>query len=169
MIVRALLITCLLCGLAACASNTPLPAQQSVLIVSLPLTLQIHRQQPSGHSENWLLVMQREEEGLRWSLFDPLGIPLARQQLHNGAWQNDGLLPPNAEAREMFAALLFALTPGDALASNYPQDSWYVHADGQRELTPDWRIRYRTPLDFTVYGGAGLCYQVRPLPPEDPR
>ena len=44
-------------------------------------------------------------------MMDPLGIPQARQKLIDGQWQADGLLPPNPEARELFAALLFALTP----------------------------------------------------------
>lgn len=166
--IKAVLLGSLL-GLTACSSYTPLPTQPAALVVSLPLTLQIRRQQPSSSSEDWLLVVQSEGSGLRWSLFNPLGIPLARQQLQEGAWQNDGLLPPNSEARELFAALLFALIPSEALASSYNSGSWQEHADGQRQLNPDWRIRYRAPLDFTLFGAAGLSYQVRPLPPEEPR
>ncbi len=170
--IRAMLLACLFGGLPAlsgCASHTPLPSQQAELVVSLPLTVQIQRQQPATSPEDWLLVVQREGAGLRWSLFDPLGIPLARQQLHNGAWQNDGLLPPNGEARELFAALLFALTPSAALANSYDSRSWQEHADGQRQLNPDWRIRYRAPVDFTLLGADGLSYQVRALPSEEPR
>ena len=169
---RAMLLGGLLGGLSAlsgCASHTPLPKQQAALVVGLPLTLQIQRQQPPTSPENWLLVVQRENAGLRWSLFAPLGIPLARQQLLDGAWQNDGLLPPNGEARELFAALLFALTPSAALANNYDADSWQEHADGQRRLNPDWRIRYRAPVDFTLFGADGLSYLVHALPPKEPR
>ena len=53
-------------------------------------------------------------------MMDLLGIPQARQKLIDGKWQADGLLPPNPQARELFAALLFALTPKDELSGNYP-------------------------------------------------
>lgn len=102
-----LLIGCLLL-LGACASHAPLPERTPTL--ALPLQLHIERQL-AGQRQDWLLVIQREDTGIRWSMMDPLGIPLARQRLIDGQWQADGLLPPNAEARELFAALLFALTP----------------------------------------------------------
>ena len=60
---------------------------------------------------DWVLVIQQEGPALRWSMMDLLGIPQARQKLLGNDWQADGLLPPNPEARELFAALLFALTP----------------------------------------------------------
>ncbi|UVE18275.1 hypothetical protein NVV93_02420 [Pseudomonas sp. LS44] len=161
MIRAALLGLCLL--LAACATPTSLPSALPNL--GLPLTL--HIQHSDGAlAEDWLLVIQTEDRGLRWSLFDPLGVPLARQQLLDAEWHNDGLLPPNPQARELFAALLFALTPSAQLARVYPSASWQLDADGQRRLNPQWRIDYRAPLDFTLNHAAGPRYRVSALTPQ---
>ena len=150
--------------LGACAGHTPVPASSPELTAGLPISLQIERTQ-NTEQRDWLLVLQTEGQALRWSLFDPLGVPLARQLLEHGEWRNDGLLPPNAEARELFAVLLFALTRDDALAA-YPEDSWQHDADGQRRLNPDWRIRYRSALDFTL-AAPQLSYRVRALNQEE--
>src|SRR3546814_11987913 len=80
-------------------------------------------------------------------MMDPLGIPLARQRLVDGQWQADGLLPPNAEARELFAALLFALTPETELPGNYPTAQQEAR---QRTLGQRWQVRYTQPLDFAL-------------------
>lgn len=160
---RVLLFTLTLL-LGACAGHTPVPASSPELTAALPISLQITRTQ-NAEQRDWLLVVQAEGSALRWSLFDPLGVPLARQLLEHGVWRNDGLLPPNTEARELFAALLFALTRDDALAS-YPASSWQRETDGQRRLTPDWQIRYRSPIDFTL-ATHDLNYRVRALNPEE--
>lgn len=159
---RAWLIGCCLL-LAACAVQTPLPAQSPSLAAPLPLALQVQRQQ-AANQHTWWLVLQDEPQGLRASLFDPLGVPLARQMLRAGQWTNDGLLPPNAEARELFAALLFALTPSAQLPSHYPAGNWQLDTDGTRRLNPQWRISYRAPLDFTLERSLDLIYQVSALP-----
>lgn len=157
--IRALLVGCLLL-LASCASQAPLPAKTPSL--ALPLQLHIEREQ-AAQRQDWLLVIQAEGAGLRWSLMDPLGIPLARQRLIDGQWQADGLLPPNPEARELFAALLFALTPAAELSENYPA----AQARGeQRSLAPRWQLRYRQPLDFQLNLPQGLQYHVSPLTAE---
>lgn len=160
---RAVLLA-LMMLLGACAGHTPMPAGSPELTAALPISLQIERTQ-NTEQRDWLLVIQGEGQALRWSLFDPLGVPLARQLLQGGEWRNDGLLPPNAEARELFAALLFALTADDALAA-YPEDSWQRDADGQRRLNPHWRIRYRSALDFTL-AAPQLSYRVRALNQEE--
>lgn len=160
---RALLVALVLL-LGACAGHTPVPAHRPQLVVELPLSLQIERVQ-RGEQRDWLLVIQAEGQALRWSLFDPLGVPLARQLLQRGEWRDDGLLPPNAEARELFAALLFALTR-DADLPSYPKGSWQRDADGQRRLNPNWRIRYRSALNFTL-AAPELRYRVRALNPEE--
>src|SRR5690606_13069301 len=95
---------CLLLG--ACAAHTSVPLATPQLHSQLPITLQIQRQAEAS-GETWLLVIQAQGSTLRWSLFDPMGTPLARQQLVAGTWKNEGLLPPNPAARELFAALLF--------------------------------------------------------------
>lgn len=160
---RRILLASLCLLLAACAARTPLPARSPELAAPLPLALQVQRAQTDSQ-QTWWLVLQEEQGALRASLFDPLGVPLARQLLQAGQWQDDGLLPPNSEARELFSALLFALTPPAALPGHYPAGDWRNLAGGQRWLNPGWRIGYRAPLDFTLYSVPGLSYRVSPLP-----
>uniref|UniRef100_UPI00313E9D57 hypothetical protein n=1 Tax=Pseudomonas sp. TH49 TaxID=2796413 RepID=UPI00313E9D57 len=143
--------------LSGCANQAPLPASNPTL--PLPLQLHIERQQ-ADQRQDWLLVIQREGPGIRWSMMDPLGIPQARQQLIDGRWQADGLLPPNPEARELFAALLFALTPSGELARNYPAAQ---QQGEQRTLAPRWAIRYAQPLSFELNLPQGPHYRVSPL------
>jgi hypothetical protein len=157
----ALLLGCIVL-LSACASQAPLPRHTAGL--SLPLQLHIQRLQ-AEQRQDWVLVIQREGPGIRWSMMDLLGIPQARQQLVNGTWHADGLLPPNPEARELFAALLFALTPKDELPGNYP-DAWQHGA--QRSLPERWDVRYSQPLSFVLNLPKGPKYQVTPLSGEAP-
>lgn len=151
------LLAGLLLLLSACASQAPLPERMPTL--ALPLQLHIERQL-DGQRQDWLLVIQRESAGIRWSMMDPLGIPLARQRLIDGEWQADGLLPPNPEARELFAALLFALTPKGELPGNYPTAQ---QQGSQRSLGLRWKIRYQQPLDFDLNLPQNLHYHVSPL------
>lgn len=158
--IRALLIACALL-LTACASRAPLPV--SVPELHLPMQLHIQRQQ-ADQRQDWLLVIQQEASGLRWSLMDPLGIPLARQQLINGQWQADGLLPPNAEARELFAALLFSLTPDNELKRNYPTAQ---RRGTQRILDERWGVEYSSADTFRLVVLTGkdgrVNYGISPL------
>lgn len=158
--IRALLVACLLL-LSACASQLPLPEKTPGL--ALPLQLHVQRQQ-AAQRQDWLLVIQAEGAGLRWSMLDPLGIPVARQQLIDSRWQADGLLPPNPEARELFAALLFALTPTAELQDNYPAAQQQA---AHRSLAPRWQVHYRQPLDFQLELPAGLHYHISPLTAEN--
>ncbi|HEX8542198.1 MAG TPA: hypothetical protein VF671_10875 [Pseudomonas sp.] len=162
--IRALLLVCVLL-LSACASQAPLPNAMPRL--QLPMQLHVQRQQ-GEQRQDWLLVIQQESAGLRWSLMDPLGIPLARQLLINGQWQADGLLPPNAEARELFAALLFALTPDTELHDAYPT----ARRQGlRRSLDDRWGVEYRTADVFTLGLRSGsesndqstLVFRISPL------
>lgn len=144
--------------LAGCVQHAPLPSALPPL--ATPLQLHIQREQ-AGASQDWLLVVQQEGGALRWSLIDPLGIPLSRQLLREGEWSNDGLLPPNPEARELFAVLLFALTPEGELASRYPAADYRTDDQG-RHLQQRWKITYRSVQDFTLES-ADLRYRVTPL------
>ncbi|WLG95422.1 DUF3261 domain-containing protein [Pseudomonas sp. FP198] len=151
------LLAGLLLLLSACASQAPLPERMPTL--ALPLQLHIERQL-DGQRQDWLLVIQRESAGIRWSMMDPLGIPVARQRLVDSQWQADGLLPPNAEARELFAALLFALTPEAELAGRYPAAR---QQDARRTLDTRWQVRYTQPLDFQLSLPQGPHYRITPL------
>jgi hypothetical protein len=151
----------LLSLLAACAARAPLPQIEP----DLALPLQLHLQgEVEGQPQDWLLVIQREGQALRWSLFDPLGVPLARQRLQDGEWQADGLLPPNPHARELFAALLFALTPQGQLQRAYPQQ---VQSDPpgrrlQQGGQVRWQVETRTAEGFDLLLGSQR-YRVRRL------
>jgi hypothetical protein len=148
--------------LSACASRAPLPEQTPNL--ALPLQLHIQRL-VADQRQDWVLVIQREGLGIRWSMMDLLGIPQARQKLVDGEWQADGLLPPNPEARELFAALLFALTPKDELTGNYPA-AW--QHGSQRSLPAHWEVRYSQPMSFELNLPKGPKYQVTPLSEDAP-
>ncbi|MCQ4312542.1 DUF3261 domain-containing protein [Pseudomonas stutzeri] len=160
---RALIWLPLLLSLAACAQRLPLPTQTPEL--QLPLQLHIQRH-GFGESQDWLLVIQQDGAALRWSLLDPLGIPLARQLLSDGEWQADGLLPPNPEARELFAALLFALTPAEQLSTLYANTQW-SQQENERTMRHDasspWRVRYRQNDRFELDVGPALTYRVAPI------
>lgn len=159
--IRALLILCVLM-LTACASKAPLPVSTPHL--RLPMQLHVQRQQ-EAQRQDWFLVIQQEAKGLRWSLMDPLGIPLARQQLIDGQWQADGLLPPNPEARELFAALLFALTPDSELNDSYPSA---LRRGTQRIFNDRWGVEYNSADAFrlvviTGKNGQRINYAITPL------
>ncbi|WP_339487103.1 hypothetical protein [Pseudomonas sp. EL_65y_Pfl2_R95] len=145
--------------LGGCAGRTPVPQATPDLQSQLPLTLQIERRADDS-GQDWLLVIQAQSAALRWSLFDPMGTPLARQQLVAGSWYNEGLLPPNPEARELFAAVLFALSSATSIAQHYPAGSWTIINERQRALNPDWRISYSAPLDFTLEASGHVRYHV---------
>ena len=147
---------CLFVLLSGCTS-LPLPKHTPTL--ALPMQLHVQREQ-ADQRQDWLLVIQQEDAGLRWSLMDPLGIPLARQLLQNSHWKADGLLPPNPEARELFAALLFALTPNDQLADNYPQAK---SSTDQRAIDQRWHVHYRQPQVFSIDLANGVHYTISPL------
>jgi hypothetical protein len=159
---RALLLLSAL-AVAACAQQPPLPERMPQL--ALPLQLHVQRRGPDG-TRDWILIIQQEDAALRWSLLDPLGVPLARQVLQDGRWQADGLLPPNPEARQLFAALLFALTPSEELERLYQGQQWMQHA-GQRTLklnaSSAWQVRYRGERRFDLDVGPALTYGVAPI------
>lgn len=158
----------LLLLLGACAQQQPLPSQTPRL--SLPMQLHIQRHEPAA-TDDWLLVIQQEGKALRWSLFNPLGMPLARQLLLDGRWQADGLLPPNAEARVLFAALLFALSPSEQLDELYAGKPW-TSQRSRRSLVDGssaWHVRYQEKGGFELDVGPTLTYRVAPIAPAGAR
>lgn len=155
--IRALLLACVLL-LSACTSHAPLPAQ--IPHIKFPVQLHVQREQ-AGQRQDWLLVVQKERHGLRWSLMDPLGIPVARQLLREESWKADGLLPPNPEARELFAAVLFALTSEEEVRFDYPGVQLLPHG---RTLDERWRVDYASGGVMRISLESGdLRYTVSPL------
>ena len=155
-LLRLVLVACALL-LSACASRAPLPEH----LPNLALPMQLHIQRlVADQRQDWVLVIQQEGPALRWSMMDLLGIPQARQKLQDGEWHADGLLPPNPEARELFAALLFALTPNAELQANYPNAQQH---GAQRVLPEHWDVRYYAPNSFELSLPKGPKYQVTPL------
>lgn len=103
--VRAL---CLLVVLTACGSLQSLPADvlQYNWHWPLPATLLLQVEPTAGTVQDYLLVLQDESGVLRASLFDPAGMPVARKQLRDGHWRNEGLLPPHAAAESWLTAIV---------------------------------------------------------------
>jgi len=157
-----LLLACLL--LAACASQPPLPSRPPPLAHAL--VYQVERQTPAGN-DALLLALQPEGHNLRFSLFDPLGVPQARQLLSDGAWHADGLLPPNPQARAFFAVLLFALMPAEQLPRAYAASDWQLAADGSRTLQ-GWQVRYPATDRLELRAPERLGYRLSLLPESAP-
>ncbi|QEI07636.1 DUF3261 domain-containing protein [Pigmentiphaga aceris] len=163
---RRLLLS-LLVLLAACSTAPTLPTAMPAL--DLPVQLLIQKQ-TAQEARDLILVVQQDPAGLRWSLLDPIGMPLARQLLQDGAWSNDGLVPPNPDAHALFAALLFAWTPGKDLAISYPAGSWKQESATTRSLWQDgekrWDVVYAdaSMQRFTLRAVDGTAWQVGPLP-----
>ena len=138
---------CLLLLLSGC-STLPLPRQTPTL--TLPMQLHVQRQQ-ADQRQDWLLVIQQEDAGLL---------------LKDNRWHADGLLAPNPEARELFAALLFALTPAHELKRNYPQAKAMSNV---RVLTHRWQIQYEQPQVLRIDTRDGVYYDISPLDDEAAR
>ena len=111
--------------LASCASLVPVPVDAD--IPGLPLMLLVTQDTEAGAEK--ICLSCKPTARTRWSLLDALGAPRARQILQNGKWRNDGFLPPNAQARALFSALVFAWTPTEHLAARYGIDNLRVAAN----------------------------------------
>jgi hypothetical protein len=159
--------------LAGCAGVPPTPVAQADL--GLPRRLHVSLQAPGEPRQDALLVVQAEgTDATRWSMFDPLGMPMARQILQDGKWRNDGFMRPNGQATELFSAILFAWTPVAALPSAYAGKDWHDDPakDGGRErvmnedCNPRWRVTWQpgAPADtFAITTAGGATWRVEPL------
>jgi len=169
---RAACVALALALLAGCAGAPPVPAR--AIGFTLPRQLHVIQASPGQPTQDTLLVVQREAAATRWSLFDPMGVPQARQMLEDGRWRNDGFLRPNGQARDLFAALMFAWTPQADLDAAYGAGAWRASraADGsaQRQLLqrgqPRWTVRW--PADardgaLEIRDAAGTLWRVAPL------
>jgi len=146
----------LLVALTGCALNTPpTPTVEQIAALGLPRQVLVTEVSPDSSATPqppWLVVVQREGRALRWLRFNLLGAPDARQLLEDGRWRNDGFMAPNAPARELFAALLFAWTAQDD-AEVHPR--WHVMRPG---LEPSGEFAIVRQQD-------GVRWEVRPVSP----
>ncbi|MGS1006017.1 DUF3261 domain-containing protein [Achromobacter anxifer] len=158
--------------LAGCAGAPPVPARDTDF--SLPQRLHVVQSAAGQPALDTLLVVQREGAALRWSLFDPMGVPQARQMLEHGQWRNDGFLRPNAQARDLFAALIFAWTPDAELDAAYGAGNWRASRrdDGaaERELLdrgrPRWSVRWPQAAQagtFIITTADKIIWRISPL------
>lgn len=127
--------------LSACSNHLP-PLQQAPAQVlpqaSATFALTWHTtQQPVD--QQYLLVIQQLTNSSRWSLFDPIGIPVARQQLVGKKWQAEGLLPPNRQALVWLNAILFAVLDDAQATAVFGE--LYLNSM-QRSLENYWRVSY---------------------------
>lgn len=146
--------------LTACSTTQPLPMQgQALQDVQLPLQLHL-RYQEGDLSRDAIVVIQREAEALRFSLFDAMGVPLARQLLRDNDWRADGLLPPNPQARQWFAGLVFALTNTEHLAQHYPDVKFSAE---QRILANGWQVSHVRPKQWQIIFNPQQALQVEQM------
>lgn len=171
-LLRALTAAATLAVLAGCAGAPPLPAREAGF--SLPRQLHVVQEAAGQPPLDTMLVVQREGAALRWSLFDPMGVPQARQMLEHGKWRNDGFVRPNGQARDLFAALMFAWTPQAELDAAYGAKQWQAtqSTDGAAErklLTHDsarWTVRWpqaAQPDIFSITNANGVTWRIAPL------
>ncbi|MBB1594975.1 DUF3261 domain-containing protein [Achromobacter sp. UMC46] len=169
---RAVAAAIALALLAGCAGAPPIPARDAAFTV--PRQLHVVQAADGQPPLDTMLVVQREGAALRWSLFDPMGVPQARQMLEHGQWRNDGFLRPNAQARDLFAALMFAWTPQADLDAAYGAGAWQARqtADGAAERslrdrgTARWTVRWPQAADpdvFSITGADGVTWRIAPL------
>lgn len=175
---KALPLLALLLG--ACAGAPPVPRNDANLDLGLPRQAHVVERAAGQPNQDRMLVVQRIGPASRWSLFDPLGVPLARQLLQNGKWSSDGLLPPNAPARALFAELIFAWMPQGRLDSAYGPGTWRAQTlpDGRRvrlflgsgggsDCAPLWTVAWpAAPAPqsaFTITQADGTSWLVSPL------
>lgn len=169
---RAIAMAMLLAALTGCAGAPPVPARDAHF--ALPRQLHVVQTAAGQPRVDTMLVVQREGAALRWSLFDPMGVPQARQMLEAGHWRNDGFLRPNAQARDLFAALMFAWTPQTELDAAYGAGAWRAqrHDDGtaERSLLDGAKVRWTVrwpqaarPDVFTISGADGVTWRIEPL------
>ncbi|MFC4274485.1 C2 domain-containing protein [Achromobacter aloeverae] len=159
--------------LAGCASAPPAPVATADL--HLPRWVRVHISKPGQPDEDAMLAVQAEGQGAtRWLLYDPIGMPRARQVLQDGKWRNDGFMRPNGKASDMFSAILFAWTPEPSLASAYAGKDWHSQPTptGGRtrildeDCSPRWQVTWtaNAPDDtFSIRQPDGTTLDISPL------
>ena len=155
--IRVLMLACVLL-LSGCVSHAPLPAQ--IPHIKFPVQLHVWREQ-ANQRQDWQLAIKKERHGLRFSLMDLQGVLVAREKLSEETWKADRSLPANPEARELFAAVLFALTSLDEVRFDYPGVALRPYG---RSMNDRWTVDYASEgfMRITMESGE-LKYIVSPL------
>jgi len=188
---RTVFYSLLLVLATGCATYTPpVPATHTLNSESLqlPRKVVVSEMEPMTDpipfiiKPTWLVIVQQEGEALRWLRFNLLGAPDARQLLENGRWRNDGFIHPNPEAREMFAALLFAWMQNADLDQAYGAGRWLYRdvrdddssyaemdllttdADAKPRWTVVWPNAEQEDAFTIVRHKDGVRWEVRPVP-----
>ncbi|PIT23582.1 hypothetical protein BGI37_12380 [Snodgrassella alvi] len=89
----------LMFGLHGCHS---VPVIDSLPVLKQTLSLQVT---DADGSNSLLLIEQLTAQQWRFVQVNSLGAPVSRQTLQQGKWHNDGFLPPNPKARQLFTAV----------------------------------------------------------------
>lgn len=90
-------------------------------------------EQLAPKQEKSLLAVQFLPDYWRWVQTDPLGSPIARLQLSQQGWQNDGFVMPNSQAQRLFSAIAAYLNPNHPLFEfREGNKMWHIvpHLDG---------------------------------------
>lgn len=166
---KALLI-CTALLMAACSSmqSWPVPADLAVVQpAGSTRWFQVEKLAQTGGNggEASLLAVESSAERLRFVQTNPLGAPVARQQLSADGWADDGFVAPNAESRRLFAALLPLLASDRA---------WQVYPDFQQSESADhatvfswkgremWRVQ-RSEGSYLLYFPDGSRWLVKEI------
>ncbi|STZ75713.1 hypothetical protein [Bergeriella denitrificans] len=145
--------------LAACSVTTLPEPQQISALADGGRWFKLEKNTADGSTQTSLLAVAPVAGGLRFVQTDALGAPLSRQIVSGKGWRNDGFVPPNAESRRLFAAIL-PLLAADGDTALYPdvdkvpsaqgalfryrgQEVWQIAARGQDfEITFPDRSRW---------------------------
>ncbi|WP_296257539.1 MULTISPECIES: hypothetical protein [unclassified Pseudomonas] len=154
--IRALLLACVLL-LSACASQDQLPAQ--IPHLKLPITVNAQREQ-AGQHQDWRVEARKRDRGVRWTLTDTTGSVLAVQDLTNDGWKDRAVSDADFEARELFGAVLFALTSAEEVRFDYPGVQLQPHA---RSIENRWQVSYLSEGLIRITLPDGQSYMVSPI------
>jgi len=154
--IRALLLACALL-LSACASQDPLPAQ--IPHLKLPITVNAQSEQ-RGPNQPWRIEARKRDHGVRWTLTDASGEVLAVQDLTNDGWKDRAVSDADFQIRELFGAVLFALTSDKEVRFDYPGVQLQPHG---RMIEDRWQVSYASEGFFRVTLPDGPSYLISPV------
>lgn len=157
--IRVLLLTCVLL-LSACATQDQLPAQ--IPHLKLPILVHAQREQ-DGRRDDWLVAVKKREHGVRWILTSTSGTLLAEQDLTNDGWKQKAVSDADFDARELFGAVLFALTSEQEVRFDYPGVQLQAHG---RSLEDRWQVSYTSEGFIRISLPDGLSYLISPIKSE---